>query len=306
MESIVCTYIIFGEETAPTTGTPHLQGYVYFANARSLTSVRKIDGKISWRAAKGDAQQNFDYCTKDGRNVHERGVAPKTATEKGDDERQRWRDVIRLAELGDMDTLREEHPDVYFNKLGCINAVHAARKRSVADIDGELEHQWIVGPSGCGKSRLARDENPGAFVKLMNGKWWDGYDDEDVVILDDWDPYMAAQGGDMKRWCDRYVFPAEIKGAVRKIRPRKLVVTSQYRINECWVDKKTVAAIERRFTVVDMTSRVAATAAKPHTPVAQPPPPAEIEEEDGEAVWTSARARQTFWGDDEVSSDEEM
>ena len=94
----------------------------------------------------------------------------------------------------------------------------------------------------------------------------DGYDDEDVVILDDWDPYMAAQGGDMKRWCDRYVFPAEIKGAVRKIRPRKLVVTSQYRINECWVDKKTVAAIERRFTVVDMTSRVAATAAKPHTP----------------------------------------
>ena len=57
-------------------------GYVYFANARSLTSVRKIDGKISWRAAKGDAQQNFDYCTKDGRNVHERGVAPKTATEK--------------------------------------------------------------------------------------------------------------------------------------------------------------------------------------------------------------------------------
>ena len=110
MESIVCTYIIFGEETAPTTGTPHLQGYVYFANARSLTSVRKIDGKISWRAAKGDAQQNFDYCTKDGRNVHERGVAPKTATEKGDDERQRWRDVIRLAELGDMDTLREEHP----------------------------------------------------------------------------------------------------------------------------------------------------------------------------------------------------
>ena len=82
MESIVCTYIIFGEETAPTTGTPHLQGYVYFANARSLTSVRKIDGKISWRAAKGDAQQNFDYCTKDGRNVHERGVAPKTATEK--------------------------------------------------------------------------------------------------------------------------------------------------------------------------------------------------------------------------------
>ena len=111
-----------------------------------------------------------------------------------------------------MDTLREEHPDVYFNKLGCINAVHAARKRSVADIDGELEHQWIVGPSGCGKSRLARDENPGAFVKLMNGKWWDGYDDEDVVILDDWDPYMAAQGGDMKRWCDRYVFPRKLKG----------------------------------------------------------------------------------------------
>lgn len=284
LERVACQYIVFGEEKAPTTGTPHLQGFVYFANARTLSSMKKIHTSISWRAAKGNAEQNFEYCSKDGVNVFERGERPKTSAEKGDDERQRWRDIIKLAEDGNMDALREDHPDVYFNKLGCIKAVHAARKRTVADLDGDLEHQWFYGPSGCGKSRRARDENPDAFIKLVGGRWWDGYDDEDVVIIDDWDPYLASQGGDLKRWSDRYVFPAEIKGTVVKIRPRKIVVTSQYLPRQCWTDKATVAAIERRFNVIDFTSDAAAEAyyglaVGPTPPGPKVPPPAGIVED---------------------------
>ena len=54
----------------------------------------------------------------------------------------------------------------------------------------------------------------------------------------------------MKRWSDRYPFPAAIKGGYLKIRPKKIVVTSQYLPEDIWDDKETLEAINRRFKIV--------------------------------------------------------
>ena len=53
----------------------------------------------------------------------------------------------------------------------------------------------------------------------------------------------------IKRWADRYPFTAEIKGAHSAISPNdyELVVTSNYRIEECFKEPEDVAAIKRRF-----------------------------------------------------------
>lgn len=82
----------------------------------------------------------------------------------------------------------------------------------------------------------------------------DGYNGEEVVIIDDFDKFQVKQGGDMKRWLDRYPFQAQFKGGMEKIRPRRVIVTSQYTPEEIWDDHKTVDAIKRRVKMVHIPS----------------------------------------------------
>ena len=83
--------------------------------------------------------------------------------------------------------------------------------RSVEDRD-VLDNVWVCGPSGCGKSSWVRETYPVFYSKSMN-KWWDGYDHEDVVVLDDFDPKHAEfLSYYLKIWADHYSFNAEVKG----------------------------------------------------------------------------------------------
>ena len=55
---------VAGKEICPTTGTPHLQGYLEFRQkARPMGLLPK---QVHWRCARGNTNQNFNYCTKDG------------------------------------------------------------------------------------------------------------------------------------------------------------------------------------------------------------------------------------------------
>lgn len=59
-------YILIGRETCPTTGTPHLQGYVQFANRKRLGQVRNlISRRAHCEVARGTPLQNQIYCKKE-------------------------------------------------------------------------------------------------------------------------------------------------------------------------------------------------------------------------------------------------
>ena len=116
---------------------------------------------------------------------------------------------------------------------------------------------WIVGKPGSGKSHLARliakDINEGVYLKAQN-KWWDGYDGERTVILDDLDEGGIGLGHLIKIWADKWACKGETKGNWVHLQHHHFIVTSNYRIEEHWAEKEEmILAILRRFNVVHKT-----------------------------------------------------
>jgi len=67
-QSLLQGYII-GEEICPKTERPHLQGWLDFGKKRGRWSMLKLPTKINWEKARGTAEENYTYCTKDGKYV---------------------------------------------------------------------------------------------------------------------------------------------------------------------------------------------------------------------------------------------
>jgi len=71
-------YLVFGREIAPTTGTPHLQGYVVFKNGITILDFKRLTtARLHVEVARGSHQQNREYCIKDG-DFNEYGVLPES------------------------------------------------------------------------------------------------------------------------------------------------------------------------------------------------------------------------------------
>lgn len=106
---------------------------------------------------------------------------------------------------------------------------------------------WIYGETGTGKSYLSSQRWPDAFRKPQN-KWWDGYKGQKTVILDDLDTPVLAHY--LKIWADSYGCIGECKGNTVSLQHTTLVITSNYSIEELFLDEKMRGPIARRFKEV--------------------------------------------------------
>lgn len=235
-------------------GTPHIQGFFEFENQRYAKSVKKLffPGQPHIEAAKS-AFDSWVYCSKEDTRIEgprEFGSVPLPKKSKGRDYKE-YNLAVVSGGLAQMVEDGKVSIDRYLRIKQSVDAYNIDT-RVVQSLDTELKsnNEWHVGPPQCGKSSSVRWRFPNAYRKEAKNKWWDGYTGQDNVIIDEIELDADYLGHYLKIWGDHYAFPAEVKGGTINIRPKHIIVTTNYRPDEIFKCPTLVAAIERRFHII--------------------------------------------------------
>lgn len=124
----------------------------------------------------------------------------------------------------------------------------------------DVRGYWVVGKTGIGKSHFVRTKFSAdeLYLKSQN-KWWDGYQTQPVVLLDDFDHSGQCLGHYLKIWADKWGCTGEIKGGHVNLRHKSFYITSQYEIADIWPGDEHSElrdAINRRFTRIQITKKL--------------------------------------------------
>jgi len=241
-------YCVVGLETCPTTGREHYQGYVVWNTKTRFTALKKkYNPAVHWEAAKGTHAQNYDYCTKEGK-FNEYGEVPRNLG--GEMEKERWKIARGSAVLGQLDDVDDQIFITHYRNLKAIRNDAIKVLDNLPDTCGI----WYYGVPGSGKSHRARElAGDQLYLKACN-KWWDGYQGQENVLIEDMDPTHAYMAHYLKCWTDKYPFTGEVKSAtLSSIRPKQIIITSNYTLDEIFASCAEIdtTALKRRFKVTN-------------------------------------------------------
>lgn len=177
-----CTYMLYSKEIAPTTGTPHLQGYLEMKEAKTMKSLCKKIPRCSFFVAKGDHDDQLEYISKKHtQEIFERGT-PKKQGERKD------LDAIKDDIMNGLkvDDIIVNSPTIYHQYGRTLSKIEDIRMRKVYRKE-MTKGVWYYGETRTGKSELAfKDYNPDThYTWKYDGDWQDGYVQQDTVIIDE-------------------------------------------------------------------------------------------------------------------------
>ncbi len=255
------TYIIGGAETAPTTGTPHIQGHIDLRVGRNMKHIQKHifnycgikqgENGITLRTytTRHHVRNGRHYCKKDGE--WKAWGEPPQGQGKRSDLKLFCEDLKEHSEYSRLQ-LFEQHAGI-MAKYPRFAAEYQNLCREYKTLDWKVPpNLWVHGAPGTGKTRRFHEDEHTMYLKQPN-KWWDYYNGEHTVLIDDLGPEQARYlGYHLKIWSDRFPFLCQVKGSAYKARPKRIVVTSNYTISQMGFDEITTQAIQRRFQEVEV------------------------------------------------------
>lgn len=243
------TYVVCQRESAPSTGTVHLQGYAEFRVPVRLSAVRSLI-ECHWEIARGTPSECRDYCSKsDSRDV-DGGPWEHGQMSGGQGRRSDLRSAMEAAAAGASQlALIEDHPSVMARYSTFVNSYK--RMKVAPTLRRNLKVLVYMGKTGSGKSRAAYEQYPMAFRKMSCNKWFDGYMGQKEVIWDDFDTTAVDF-----RWfltlIDIYPVTVEVKGSSVQFEPEVIVFTTNIHPRDWFkeLDEATRAPLYRRITEI--------------------------------------------------------
>jgi len=233
------TYLVYQVERG-ASGTVHLQGYMEFSRRQDMNRIIKSLKGIYLEPRMGSQAQAIAYCTKEETRVrgpYEYGTPRADKIEIQDFaklaiEGRRWEEVCEMA------------PRFGLMYAKSYQALRAAKVKPRSEKPTVL---WLYGETGAGKTRFAYQNYPEAYWKMPDNKWWDGYNQEEDVIIDDIraDTFSFAF---LLRLLDRYPLKVEVKGGVQEFVAKNICITCPKRPEELFAEvREDIGQLMRRI-----------------------------------------------------------
>jgi len=251
-------YIVFQEEMAPDTGSPHIQGYLQVSRKQRgswvTNKLRKWfsvpsggeEGQrsVHSEAARGSDVDNFEYCTKEATRLggpYEYGVRVPHAGKRGGRS-----DLLAVKKLIDdgasMGVVREN----YFGDWIRHGKMFSEYKRLKTEPRNFKSQVYLfIGPAGVGKSTMmkifATHILGMPFFKARtpkgSGLYWDDYDGEEVIIVDEMDGDVMKPKF-FNQLCDEHELVLPIHGnAGYQCRARYILLGTNYLPRQWWKNR---------------------------------------------------------------------
>ena len=224
VNGLECNRIVVSKEVG-AEGTPHLQGAVTFKRNYSLMQLKVLHNKAHWEIAR--AITDFNYCKKFGGEV----VRDESFGKQG--RRTDIEDVREMLEAGEsMSQISKKaksmHSLSFAKQWLQINEQHLP-------LGTRITVHWYYGCSGVGKTKRVLDQCE-PFIPL-SFKWWDGYDGQKAVLLDDLRPDWCKPA-ELLRLLDPYRFQyrVEIKGSSKPLLATDIYITCPWHPDDFWKD----------------------------------------------------------------------
>lgn len=254
-------YCVFKKEVCPTTNTKHLQGLVCFTDRLRWAQARAFfdnpDGtNNSWlKTMRGTIEQAETYVSKeDTADPSDNTVYRIGSRPSGQGARNDLSDIVSaIADHKSEREVFEIDPSSYIKYSTGIKRAIAltATKRNFKTIV-----YWFYGPTGTGKSKLANEiTGNDVYYKSPNNDWWEAYQNEKFVIIDDYRTNMCTFS-ELLRLFDRYPHKVNIKGSHAEFNSNIIIVTTPKTPQETWQTRSSedINQLVRRITDVVLFS----------------------------------------------------
>lgn len=261
-------YLCYQREVCPDSGRLHLQGFVCFKVRHTRGAVKSLfkNDALHCDPAKYTVAA-IDYCFKlesrqypdqEPRTYGLRSDVPILPLVGG----ARSDLAIVAAAVVSGESIRSialRQPEIFVRNHRGLSALHEHVAQPSCKVFIPKTVYWFHGPTGTGKTRRAVAEaldltDDSKIYFKTPGPWWDGMNDPDVVIMDDfrasWFPFAQ-----LLNFLDGYQILVPVKGGFTLLRPKFIYITSAKPPEElyCALEERTegsVAQLIRRITQV--------------------------------------------------------
>lgn len=210
-------------------GTPHIQGFIRFKNAKTLSATKRHLGSKRYhlKPMRGTDFENWTYTSKDGKTAFSYGEPPIDGEEESV-----WATIVKMIDDGfTTNEIIRRFPET---AMRCITAVEKYR----LDVDRinakwrDVETVYISGRTGIGKTRFVMEKFGYHNVYRATDKKnpFDMYAGQEVLVFEEFRSSFKIE--DMLNWLDGYPIELPARYANKMAKFTKVFLISNWSIYE--------------------------------------------------------------------------